>query len=196
MLGGIDMQDTKTLHEITLPRLSEADEESLITFWHKSEKDRVKKGDILVEVQTEKAVTEIESDIDGVIVKIHKKRGEVIGAGEVLVSLAEEEKEESEPMTTQAPSNDASVPERHETQTTKPSFVKASPRVRKMAKDLGVDLANITGTGKKGELTIEDIQNAANEVRTIDAPTPNHPVERKRVIAAPSVRKLAREKGV
>src|SRR3954453_5594906 len=96
MLGGIDMQDTKTLHEITLPRLSEADEESLITFWHKSENDPVKKGEVLVEVQTEKAVTEIESDTDGVIVKIHKKRGEVIGVGEVLVSIAEEEMGEAE----------------------------------------------------------------------------------------------------
>jgi pyruvate dehydrogenase E2 component (dihydrolipoamide acetyltransferase) len=196
MLGGIVMQDIKTLHEITLPRLSEADEESLITFWHKLENDRVKKGDVLVEVQTEKAVTEIESDVDGVIVKIHKKRGEVIGMGEVLVSIALDDKGESGPMANQAQPIDTSAPGQQEMETTKPSFVKASPRVRKMAKDLGVDLATITGTGKNGELTIEDIQRAANNVRSAETPIQNQPDEQQRVIASPSVRKLAREKGV
>jgi pyruvate dehydrogenase E2 component (dihydrolipoamide acetyltransferase) len=196
MLGGIGMQDTKTLHEITLPRLSEVDEESLITFWHKSEKDPVKKGDVLVEVQTEKAVTEIESDTDGVIVKILKKRGEVIGVGEVLVSIAEEDKGDIEKFKNQSHSNNTSVPEQKETQTTKHSFVKASPRVRKMAKDLGVDLTAISGTGKNGELTVEDVQRAVNEPIMIETPTPKPHDERQRVIATPSVRKLAREKGV
>jgi pyruvate dehydrogenase E2 component (dihydrolipoamide acetyltransferase) len=196
MLGGIGMQDTKTVHEMILPSLSETDEESLITFWHKSEKDPVKKGEVLVEVQTEKAVAEIESDTDGVIVKIHKKRGEVIGVGEVLVSIAEQVMGDSETIKNQSHFTDTSVPEQQETQTTKPSFVKASPRVRKIAKELGVDLAAISGTGKNGELTVEDVQRAANEPLMIETATSKPLDERQRVIATPSVRKLAREKGV
>ncbi|NHM31464.1 2-oxo acid dehydrogenase subunit E2 [Neobacillus terrae] len=188
------MQDTKTLHDITLPRLSEADEESLITFWHKSEGDTVKKGDVLVEVQTEKAVSEIESDTDGVIVKIHKKRGEVIGVGQPLASIAEEEAV-SELVQNQSISV---LPVEQEKQQDK-SFVKASPRVRKLAKDLGVDLASVTGTGKNGEPTVEDVQKAARDLA--DTSLENEVAEKPavgmtRIVAPPSVRKLAREKGV
>ncbi|PLR96903.1 2-oxo acid dehydrogenase subunit E2 [Bacillus sp. T33-2] len=212
------MQDTQTIHQITLPRLSNTDEESLITFWYKSKGDYVKKGDVLVEVQTEKAVSEIESDTDGVIVKIHKKRGEVAAVGEVLASIA---------------SGDGSarqIGNQNLTQDTFPSvqqelpvntsFVKASPRVRKLAKDLGVDLAATPGTGKNGEPTVEDIQIAvkrraadmsekeaqdetnealsevASNCNFTETSTEDRENQKPRIIATPSVRKLAREKGV
>ena len=194
LLGGIEMQYTKTLREIKLPRLSDADEESLITFWHKSEGESVKKGEVLVEVQTEKAVSEIESDTDGVIVTIHKKRGEVISVGDALVSIAEEDGDTSNSLKKQ--SSSTSIESNNENQQTQKSFVKASPRVRKMANDLGVDLAAISGTGKKGEVSVEDVQKAANEQLCNERPHVNPLSEKPRVIASPSVRKLAREKGI
>ncbi len=187
------MKDTKSLHQISLPKLSETDEESLIVFWHKSEQDSVKKGDVLVEVQTEKAVTEIESDMDGVIIKIHKKRGEVIKVGEVLVSVASDEGGNSAAeITTHGKADESAGPIQQVNGPEKSNFVKASPRVRKIARDLDIDLAAVKGTGKNGELTVEDVQNAAKNNNSNEETAGDKP----RVIASPSVRKLARERGV
>jgi pyruvate dehydrogenase E2 component (dihydrolipoamide acetyltransferase) len=206
------MQILKTIHDIELPRLSDQDVESLIVFWHKSEGDLVKKGEVILEVQTEKAVTEIEADVNGVIVKIHKQRGEVAAFGEALASIEVEGSKEAEQVQLAeqpimaAPSLSATT----ETPQKKP-FVKASPRVRKMAKDLGMDLAMMTGTGKNGELTIQDVQKAAqatavdeqtaapvvmqDETLTIEQ-EPKIEHSKSQVIAPPSVRKLARELGI
>ncbi|MEQ2527446.1 2-oxo acid dehydrogenase subunit E2 [Bacillaceae bacterium CLA-AA-H227] len=209
------MQNTKETHDITLPRLSDTDEESLITFWHKSEGDIVKKGDVLVEVQTEKAVSEIESDRSGVVVKIHKKRGEVIAVGEILISIADEVGA-MEPIPPQSLRENTATDDYQES-SVKSCFVRVSPRVRKLAKDLGVDLATIKGTGKNGEPTIEDVQKAASdnvELEKMDekvqvskpvseqaevvpeSETEESDVVTQRIIAPPTVRKLAREKGV
>lgn len=62
------------LIEVKLPRLSDDHDESLITFWHVSEGDAVEKGDTLVEVQTEKAVSEIEAPESGIVKEIRKKK--------------------------------------------------------------------------------------------------------------------------
>ncbi|KIY21822.1 2-oxo acid dehydrogenase subunit E2 [Mesobacillus subterraneus] len=189
------MQDIKTLHQLKLPQLSETDEESLIVFWHKSEQDVVKKGDVIVEVQTEKAVNEIESDINGVIAQIHKNRGEVISVGEVLVSIWPDEGKNDETDIPNSQADESPKPIQQANDPEKSYFVKASPRVRKIARDLGVDLTVIKGTGKKGELTVEDIQNAANAPKKQE-PDEEFSKEKTRVIASPSVRKLAREKGI
>lgn len=70
--------------DIILLRTDDEINESTITFWHKQEGDDVKKGDVLVEVQTEKAVTEIEAEVDGKLEKINVKRGEVATVGDIL----------------------------------------------------------------------------------------------------------------
>lgn len=69
---------------IILPKIDEEIQESTVIFWHKQEGDDIKKGDVLVEVQTEKAVTEIEAEVDGKLEKINVKRGEVAKIGDVL----------------------------------------------------------------------------------------------------------------
>ena len=74
--------------DIILPQTDEEINESTITFWHLQEGDDVKKGDVLVEVQTEKAVTEIEAEVDGTLEKINVKRGEVAKVGDVLGVIA------------------------------------------------------------------------------------------------------------
>ena len=74
--------------DIILPKTDDEINESTITFWHLQEGDDVKKGDILVEIQTEKAVTEIEAEVDGTLEKINVKRGEVAKVGDVLGVIA------------------------------------------------------------------------------------------------------------
>lgn len=137
------------LVEVKLPRLSEDVSESVIVFWHKSEGDRVKPGDVLLEVQTEKAVSEIEAEEEGVLTHIVKKRGDVVEVGEVLAVLST--------------AADASETVKSVDQGAEPSFVRVPPRVRKRARELWVDLAKVVGTGPRGMITVEDVEMAAEQ---------------------------------
>jgi pyruvate dehydrogenase E2 component (dihydrolipoamide acetyltransferase) len=165
------------LIEVKLPRLSDTHDESLITFWHVSEGDSVEKNDTLVEVQTEKAVSEIEAPESGVVKEIRKKRGETAAVGEVLAVI--ETADETASSTEEQPKVAQEVPVER----------KATPRVKKLAKELGVDWRLVTPTGPNGKVTEEDIRNAAKQSENEKQPN-------RFVKAAPSVRKFAREHNV
>ncbi|VEF49486.1 Dihydrolipoyllysine-residue succinyltransferase [Bacillus freudenreichii] len=148
------------MFEVKMPRTSDEIEESLIVFWHVEEGDTVEEGDVLVEVQTEKAVFEIEAEADGIISEIMIKRGESAKVGDVLVKIdaeAESGAKEAETKT----DNKA-----NEEKMTAASFVRISPRLRKLARDLSVNLADVKGTGPNGSITENDIKEAAEEVGT------------------------------
>ncbi|ABO66001.1 MULTISPECIES: dihydrolipoamide acetyltransferase family protein [Geobacillus] len=154
--------------EVTLPKLSDSHDESLITFWHVSEGDAVEKGATLVEVQTEKAVSEIHAPESGTVKEIKKKRGDTAKVGEVLAVLAVE-----------AFAPDSGGPQIE---------IKITPRVKKLAKELGVDWRAITPTGANGKITEDDIRRSVS--------TRRQEVSQKKIVAAPSVRKFAREQNV
>jgi pyruvate dehydrogenase E2 component (dihydrolipoamide acetyltransferase) len=165
------------LIEVKLPRLSDTHDESLITFWHVSEGDSVEKNDTLVEVQTEKAVSEIEAPESGVVKEIRKKRGETAAIGEVLAVI--ETANETASLTEEQPKVAQEIPVER----------KATPRVKKLAKELEVDWRLVTPTGPNGKVTEEDIRNAAKQSENEKQPN-------RFVKAAPSVRKFAREHNV
>lgn len=146
------------MYEVRLPKTSEDELESVIVFWHKSEGDSVEAGESLVEVQTEKAVFEIEAEKAGVLSKILVQRGEVASVGQVLATIASMEEEPSK-TAAKADQKITAVlaPESSESS----GFVKAPPRLRRLARELGVDLASVKGTGRNGQLTEEDIRLAA-----------------------------------
>ena len=173
------------LIEVKLPRLSDTHDESLITFWHVLEGDSVEKNDTLVEVQTEKAVSEIEAPESGVVKEIRKKRGETAAVGEVLAVI--ETADETAP-STEEPTNH-STEEQQKVVQKAPVERKATPRVKKLARELWVDWRLVTPTGPNGKVTEEDIRNAAKQSE--DEKQPNRFVK-----AAPSVRKFAREHNV
>ncbi|MEQ6388158.1 2-oxo acid dehydrogenase subunit E2 [Bacillaceae bacterium S4-13-58] len=198
------MVDTKKVVQITLPRLSDSDDESVIVFWHKSVGDKVEKGEALVEVQTEKAVSEIEADSSGTLVEINIPRGDVATVGDVLAVL-DPEFEEGEDTTN---SESEAKPEQEKVeQHSERSFVKVPPRVRKLAKEKGVDLTTIVGTGPNGKPTVEDVEKAAaesekdevqdaEEVASAKVTTQEAYYDNQRIIATPSVRRYAREQEV
>lgn len=174
--------------EIKLPRQSEKLDESLITFWQVSEGDSVEKGDVLVEVQTEKAVSEVEAPASGVIKEIVKKRGDTVTVDEVLAVLesgADESGvvEESEAVEKEKPSDDNK---------------KATPRVKKIAKELGVDWKLVTPERSDGKVTEEDVRKFAESDRVEAAPDGRGEMQeeekpRRQVLSTPSVRKYARD---
>lgn len=134
--------------------------ESMVVFWHKSEGDWVDEGDILVEIQTEKAVFEIEVETEGYVKKIIVPRGEVAYVGDVLAII--------EPVTLNSDHTQDealqdpidNIGENRSNETNQRQFVQTSPRVRRLAKELGVDLSTINGTGPNGRPTEKDIRKA------------------------------------
>ncbi|RKQ32695.1 dihydrolipoamide acetyltransferase family protein [Oceanobacillus halophilus] len=181
--------------EVTLPRQSDKNDESLITFWHVSEGDAVEQGDPLVEVQTEKAISEIEAPQSGVVKEIKKKRADTVAVGEILAIMETEVMEEEQVLV------DDLVLER--AATVQPAVTegvekKASPRVKKLAKELGVDWQLVTPSGTNGKVTEDDVRTFAEYSRKEET-TPSkgeetHP--KRSIIATPSVRKFARENNV
>jgi pyruvate dehydrogenase E2 component (dihydrolipoamide acetyltransferase) len=170
---------------VKLPRLGQGMESGTIVKWLKSEGDAVEKGEALYELDTDKVTQEVEAEASGVLLKIAIPEGEVevgktigfIGAeGEEAPASAEKpaeapkrepEREEGRRAAAQeaeaqpAPStNGSSAPE---------GRVKASPLARRIARERGVDLAQLRGTGPDGRIVAEDVERAEARPST---PTP------------------------
>lgn len=142
--------------EIILPKIDDDIEESSVIFWHKQEGDKVEKGDVLVEVQTEKAVSEIEAKETGVLKEITVKRGEVAKAGDSLGVIGTEADSSSE-----GGSPSSSKQQATEGKQQKQEFVRVAPRLRKLAKDLQVDLQAVQQSVKDGKITEKAIRDFA-----------------------------------
>lgn len=190
------------LVEVKLPRFSEEHDESLITFWHVQEGDKVEAGQTIVEVQTEKAISEIEAPASGIMKQIYKKRGDTVAVEEVLAvidttsSSAFKQEPHAEPRK-QNESGTSNVDAKSFT-------IKAAPRVKKLARELGVDLAQVTPTHPDGKINEEDVRKFAalqKEGKT-SGENGEEPGEKdkqttsRRIYAAPSVRKFAREHNI
>ena len=139
--------------EVRLPKLDEDVDESLMVLWFVSVGDFVEKGQALVEVQTEKAVSEITAESSGTIQEIAVNRGDSAKVGDVLATIdpdgvagQEEAPAQEKPKETEPKKQEAS------------SFVRVSPRLRRLAKDLGVNLEAVKGSGPQGSITEEDIR--------------------------------------
>ncbi len=146
-----------------LPDLGEGLPEAEIVSWHVKEGDEVKVDDLLVSVETAKAVVEVPSPYTGVIAKLHARAGDIVETGKPLVEfrLAGEAETPAEPATAAAADSGTvvgSMPMSDEvlveqavaggTRRTRPGRVKAAPAVRALAKKLGVDLGALDGSGK------------------------------------------------
>jgi len=158
---------------IEMPKLSDTMTEGTLIKWHKQVGDTVEIGDILAEVETDKATMEMEAFDDGVITEILIKEGEKAAIGSVLAILGSEFDEASAP----APQPAAAAPAQP-TPAAAPAptpaapaaapvsadgeRVKSSPLARKVASDLGVNLAGVTGTGPGGRILKNDVESAGS----------------------------------
>lgn len=152
---------------IEMPKLSDTMTEGTLIKWHKQVGDSVEIGDILAEIETDKATMEMEAFDDGVITEILIQEGEKAPIGGILAVLNGDSEAIHTPapqaaVATPAVAIPASTPAAHA-----PSLpasgdrVKASPLARKVAAELGVNLSTITGSGPAGRIVKEDIQAAA-----------------------------------
>jgi len=170
--------------DFLLPDLGEGLTEAEIDRWLVKEGDTVAEDDPLVEVITDKATAEIPSPFAGVVTKIHVPEGKVIAVGTALVTIGEpvEAREESVAVGDLAagpatggqdsggvdspagPVPSPSSPPRPTGEGSGAASVKAMPPVRKLARELGVDISALAGSGPSGRVLREDVEAVANGV--------------------------------
>src|SRR5579862_52171 len=158
----------RAVSEFLMPQLGADMSAGKLLGWRKSVGDRVQRGDIIADVETEKADIEVEVFASGVIEKFLVQPGAKVPVGTVLAIIREEGKpltpEELRATTVAAPEPILAGPVSSIPPFAGPAAgekrLHISPAARKLAADLGVDPASLTGTGPGGRITLEDIQRA------------------------------------
>jgi pyruvate dehydrogenase E2 component (dihydrolipoamide acetyltransferase) len=195
--------------EIKLPRLGQGMESGTIVKWLKSEGEQVEKGEPLYELDTDKVTQEVEADASGVLLKIAISEGEVevgktiavIGEQGEEVDASEPEAEPAQEVSEDGQEEGSPAPAREQerergrqasadpnseqvTEIKEPSGdgrVKASPLARRIARDRGIDLRAVAGTGPEGRVVAEDVErtaaSAAPRPAAVAAVTPTEGVE-------------------
>jgi pyruvate dehydrogenase E2 component (dihydrolipoamide acetyltransferase) len=178
--------DISKMEEVVLmPRLSDTMEEGVIAAWHKNVGDPVKKGEVLAEVETDKATMELESYKNGTLLYIGAQKGEKIAVNSLLCIIGEKGKTNVDAIVNSAKSGSVAVDTKTpETKSaTEPSNasikqapatkeatqsisqvsvngdgrIKASPLAKRLASEKGIDLSKISGSGDGGRITKSDI---------------------------------------
>lgn len=155
---------------VVMPALEMAQETGKLIAWRKQEGDRVTKGEPLLEIETDKAVMEVEAPADGILAGITGSVGADIPVGQTIAWIvAPGEKPPAEETATAAPGARAGAKiESHTVPAaagaSEPATVQGtriSPKARRLAKELGVDISNLRGSGPGGEILASDVQAAS-----------------------------------
>jgi pyruvate dehydrogenase E2 component (dihydrolipoamide acetyltransferase) len=156
---------------VVMPALEMAQETGKLIAWRKKEGDRVSKGEPLLEIETDKAVVEVEAPADGVLAGIKAGEGAEIPVGQTIawiVAPGEQPPADGAPAATPAArAVSHSIAEHQVTATSaavasgSASSAKISPKARRLAKELGVDISSVQGSGPGGEILASDVQAAA-----------------------------------
>jgi pyruvate dehydrogenase E2 component (dihydrolipoamide acetyltransferase) len=191
--------------EVFMPKMSDHMTEGEIVQWLVKGGDRVEQGQVILEVQTDKAVADLEAAASGILkgIRTGAEDGATIPVGEAFAFIAEPDEEVpvlpplvadgSEPATGKAPpppspsAREAAPVPGTGGEKTPSGKVRASPVARRIAKELAIDLAQVTGTGPGGRITEEDVRNFVAAQKTAA------PKAAKGTRASPVARRVARE---
>ena len=166
---------------IEMPKLSDTMTEGTLLKWHKNVGDRVEIGDIIAEVETDKATMEMEAFDDGVLTSIFVPAGGKAAIGTILGVLdGNDAAPAAAPTSSTAPASTAptavATPAASPTPVTAPSAsgerIKSSPLARKVAASLQVNLATVTGTGPGGRIIRKDVEAASSQPASAPAASP------------------------
>jgi len=154
---------------VVMPALEMAQENGKLLAWRKKEGESVSKGEPLLEIETDKAVVEVEAPGDGILAGITAEVGAVIPVGETIAWLVAPGEKPPAKATTAAPAARATsaaqaaaaAPAQARPAAAAGAAAQISPKARRLAKELGVDIAQIRGTGPDGTITSEDVQAAS-----------------------------------
>jgi pyruvate dehydrogenase E2 component (dihydrolipoamide acetyltransferase) len=197
--------------EVKLPRLGQGMESGTVVRWLKQEGDRVEKGEPLYELDTEKVTQEVEAEASGVLLKIAIQEGEV-PVGQTVAVIGEEGEDVPQAEVTEvdetpqeegsrAPERDAEREQGAEASAAtseqvteireqeRNGRVKASPLARRIARERGIDLAQLRGTGPEGRIVAEDVERAELAPPEAPAAAPAAPPGEVEVVPLTSIRK-------
>ncbi|MCL5283610.1 MAG: E3 binding domain-containing protein, partial [Armatimonadetes bacterium] len=145
-----------------MPKMGDGMEEGTILQWLKKEGDNVAAEEPVAEVETDKANVEIPAEEAGVLTKIVVKAGETVPVGAVIAYIGEITEDGAAPKS--QPKSPAAKAEPRGGHIVEGERVKASPLARRRAKEMGIDLAGITGSGPGGRIVEQDIRAAQLQV--------------------------------
>ena len=159
------------IYPIAVPKWGIEMVEGTITSWNKSEGDAIAKGDEVFEMESDKIVNVWDSPVDGVLRRVLVAEGDahpvgallgIIASADVADSdidafIAQHNKAPAKP----APEDGGAQAAANQTMQTGDAYTRSSPSVRRLADELGVDLGTVTGTGRRGRITDEDVKAAA-----------------------------------
>ena len=162
--------------EIKMPQLGLTMEEGTVAQWLKQEGDTVAKGDVLLEITTDKLTSEIESEADGVLLKIVAKEGEDVPVKGLLGYIGEAGETVGDAAPAAAPAEvPVAAPAPAPAAKADGSRIRISPLARKTAAKLGVDYQNLAGSGPSGRIVQKDILAAAEAAKQQPAPVAEAP---------------------
>jgi len=165
---------------VVMPALEMAQETGRLIAWRKKEGDRVTKGDPLLEVETDKAVLEVEAPADGILAGITAAAGADIPVGQTIAWIVapgekpptESESSASAPAARGKTESHASPVAAKLPEPSGSQGARISPKARRLARELGVDISTMRGSGPGGEILASDVQAAAAPVASGAAAKP------------------------
>lgn len=159
------------IYPIAVPKWGIEMVEGTITTWNKSEGDAIAKGDEVFEMESDKIVNVWDSPVDGVLRRVLVSEGDAHPVGALLGVIADANVADNDidafiAAHSSAPAESeaapaAGEPAARQTVQTGDAYTRSSPSVRRLADELGVDLGTVTGTGRRGRITDEDVKAAA-----------------------------------
>jgi pyruvate dehydrogenase E2 component (dihydrolipoamide acetyltransferase) len=184
---------------IIMPKLGFDMAEGVLVRWVKTEGDEINKGDVLAEIETDKATVEVESSASGMVLKHLVDEGAVVPVSTPIAVVGEEGEEvedlptpeaESKPETKEPTQTEAATPQpapelasAKEAATTPDGRIKASPLARRVAEEKNLNLGNIQGTGPGGRIVRRDFESALEKGAAAPAPALEKTAEKAPAIA-------------
>jgi len=167
--------------EITMPKLSDTMTEGQLGAWRKSVGEKIERGEIIAEVETDKATMDLEAFTSGILLEQRVQAGELVPVGTVigLIGLPDELKPSDSPSLKESPAQTIPVPDEQPEQVAAPispireepahpTAAQAAPIVRHRAAELGIDLSEISGSGSNGRILLEDLEQLPRTRPTVE----------------------------
>ncbi len=180
---------------IVMPQMGYDMQEGTVVRWMKKEGEEVARGEVLAEIETDKATVEYEAFVGGVLRKIVAQEGVAIPVGDLIAVITAPDEPLPDDLGISPPAaqpGGASPTPQATSATSASGEVRASPIARRIAREQGIDLATLTGSGPGGRIVEADVL-AAAEAKAQEAAAAMAPGG---VLASPIARRLAREQGI